>query len=41
MDRFDRQIASYELSADPIVLLMLGSRIVREFRAHLGAEGNL
>jgi|SRR5271157_215829 len=41
LDRFDRQIASYELSADPIVLLMLGSRIIREFRAHLCAEEKL
>jgi len=41
MDRFDRQIASYELSADPVVLLMLGSRIIREFRTHLCAEQEL
>jgi len=41
LDRFRRQIASYQLSADPTVLLMLGSRIVREFRAHLGAEQKL
>jgi len=41
MDRFERQIASYELSGDPIVLLTLGSRIVRELRDQLSAEKKL
>lgn len=38
LDKFSRQIDSYELSGDPTVLLMLGGRIVREFREHLEDE---
>jgi hypothetical protein len=38
LDKFERQVASYELSGDPTVLLSVGSRIVREFTAHLAAE---
>jgi 2-iminoacetate synthase len=38
LDKFRRQVDSYELSGDPSVLLTLGSRIIREFRAHLEAE---
>ncbi len=41
LDKFDRQIASYQLSGDPIVLLMVGKRIVREFREHLAIEREL
>ena len=41
LDKFERQIASYELSGDPTVLGMLGNRILREFREHLGAEEEL
>lgn len=38
LDRFRRQVASYEQSGDPTVLLMLGGRMVRELREHLNAE---
>jgi len=38
LDKFNRQIASYELSGDPVVLLMLGRRITREFCEHLARE---
>jgi len=38
LDKFERQIVSYELSGDPTVLLTLGARICREFRDHLASE---
>ncbi len=41
LDKFERQVASYDLSGDPSVLLTLGERIIREFRAHLDAEEEL
>jgi len=41
LDRFQRQVTSYELSGDPSVLLTLGSRIIRELREHLEAEEKL
>jgi 2-iminoacetate synthase len=41
LDRFERQMVSYGLSGDPTVLLTLGSRMIREMRAHLEAEEQL
>jgi 2-iminoacetate synthase len=41
LDKFERQIASFELSGVPTVLLSVGSRIVREFRSHLKEEEEL
>jgi 2-iminoacetate synthase len=41
LDRFERQITSYEQSGDPTVLLNLGARIIREFRYHLDQEEQL
>jgi len=41
LDKFERQMISYGLSKDPTVLLTLGSRIIREMRAHLEAEEQL
>ncbi len=41
LDKFERQVASYDLSGDPSVLLTLGERIIRELRAHLDAEEEL
>ncbi len=38
LDRFRRQVASYEQSGNPTVLLMLGGRMVRELREHLESE---
>jgi len=38
LDRFQRQITSYEQSGDPTVLVNLGERIIREFRYHLTRE---
>lgn len=38
LDRFQRQITSYEQSGDPTVLVSLGERIIREFRYHLTRE---
>ena len=38
LDKFARQMVSYGLSKDPTVLLTLGSRMIREMRAHLEAE---
>jgi 2-iminoacetate synthase len=38
LDRFRRQVASYEQSGSPTVLLMLGGRMLRELREHLDAE---
>jgi 2-iminoacetate synthase len=41
LDKFERQMVSYGLSKDPTVLLTLGSRMIREMRAHLEAEERL
>ncbi|MBZ5564294.1 MAG: hemerythrin domain-containing protein [Acidobacteriia bacterium] len=41
LDKFERQVISYDLSGDPSVLLTLGERIIRELRAHLDAEEEL
>jgi len=41
LDKFERQVASFELSADPTVLLSVGSRIIREFGSHLKEEEEL
>jgi hypothetical protein len=41
LDRFERQVTSFELSGDPTVLLSVGSRILREFRNHLKEEEEL
>ncbi len=41
LDKFERQMVSYGLSKDPTVLLSLGSRMIREIRAHLEAEEQL
>jgi 2-iminoacetate synthase len=41
LDRFQRQIASYEQSGNPTVLLALGGRIIAELREHLESEANL
>ncbi|MBZ5546155.1 MAG: hemerythrin domain-containing protein, partial [Acidobacteriia bacterium] len=38
LDRFQRQITSYEQSGNPTALLMLGGRMVSELREHLDAE---
>ncbi|MFB3921458.1 MAG: hemerythrin domain-containing protein [Terriglobia bacterium] len=38
LDRFQRQVTSYEQSGDPTVLMNLGDRIIREFRYHLTRE---
>lgn len=38
LDRFERQIASYELSGDPTVLRCLGERMIRDLRRHLASE---
>jgi 2-iminoacetate synthase ThiH len=41
LDRFLRQIASYEQSGDPTVLLTLGGRMIGELRGHLEFEDSL
>jgi 2-iminoacetate synthase len=41
LDKFERQMVSYGLSRDPTVLLTLGTRMIREMRAHLEAEEQL
>jgi 2-iminoacetate synthase len=38
LDKFERQMASYQLSGDPSVLLTVGERIIRELTEHLAAE---
>ncbi len=38
LDRFERQMASYQLSGDPTVLLTLGERAIRELNEHLAME---
>ncbi|MBI4167276.1 MAG: hypothetical protein HY508_16240 [Acidobacteria bacterium] len=41
LDRFLRQVTSYEQSGDPTVLLTLGSRVIDELRKHLEFEDRL
>ena len=38
LDKFERQMASYQLSGDPCVLLNMGQRIIRELGEHLAME---
>ena len=38
LDKFERQMASYELSGDPSVLLTVGERVIRELHHHLETE---
>ena len=38
LDKFERQMASYQLSGDPTVLLTLGNRAIRELGEHLDGE---
>ncbi|MGO8788532.1 MAG: radical SAM protein [Terriglobia bacterium] len=38
LDKFERQMASYQLSGDPTVLLTLGERTIRELNEHLAME---
>jgi 2-iminoacetate synthase len=38
LDKFERQMASYQLSGDPTVLLSLGKRTIRELNEHLAGE---
>ncbi len=38
LDKFERQMASYQLSGDPSVLLTLGERTIRELGEHLAGE---
>lgn len=38
LDKFERQMASYQLSGDPSVLLTLGERTIRELGEHLALE---
>lgn len=38
LDKFERQMASYQLSGDPSVLLTIGERTIRELSEHLTAE---
>jgi hypothetical protein len=38
LDKFERQMASYQLSGDPSVLLTLGERTIRELNEHLVVE---
>ena len=38
LDKFERQMASYQLSGDPGVLLTVGERVIRELGEHLGLE---
>jgi 2-iminoacetate synthase len=41
LDKFGRQMVSYDLSHDPTALLALGTRMAREMRSHLEAEEQL
>ena len=41
LDRFERQLISFEFSGDPSALVTLGARIVRELREHLDAEDEI
>lgn len=38
LDKFERQMASYDRSGDPTVLLNIGERTIREWGEHLAAE---
>jgi 2-iminoacetate synthase len=38
LDKFERQMASYQLSGDPTVLITIGERTIREWGEHLAAE---
>jgi 2-iminoacetate synthase len=38
LDKFERQMASYQLSGDPSVLLTVGERTIRELTEHLARE---
>ena len=38
LDKFERQMASYQLSGDPTVLLTVGERTIRELGEHLAME---
>ena len=38
LDKFERQMASFQLSGDPSVLLTVGERAIREFGEHLTLE---
>jgi hypothetical protein len=38
LDKFERQMASYQLSGDPTVLLGIGERTIREWGEHLASE---
>jgi 2-iminoacetate synthase len=38
LDKFERQVASYQLSGDPVVLQTLGARVIRELGEHFTAE---
>jgi hypothetical protein len=38
LDKFERQMASYQLSGDPSVLLTVGQRTIRELNEHLATE---
>jgi 2-iminoacetate synthase len=38
LDKFERQMASYQLSGDPSVLLTVGERTIRELNEHLVKE---
>jgi hypothetical protein len=38
LDKFERQLASYQLSGDPTVLLTVGERMIRELTEHLAEE---
>ena len=38
IDKFERQMTSYQLSGDPTVLLTLGNRAIRELGEHLNEE---
>jgi hypothetical protein len=38
LDKFERQMASYQLSGDPSVLLTVGERTIRELGEHLAGE---
>jgi hypothetical protein len=38
LDKFERQMASYQLSGDPSVLLTVGERTIRELNEHLSVE---
>ena len=38
LDKFERQMTSYQLSGDPSVLLAVGERVIRELDDHLSRE---